>query len=902
MNTPGAGPSRTTRRAQQERIAVLKSHPQESTYVPQAVSAPAGRSINGIPPQSLPSVSAALPTSFSGRKKAGKQTKAKPGADAKGKQKGRVSDEEPSAEHDISESISGAWRTKGKGKGRLKKNLSIPRPRPSRSYSVVSDAAIRAEGDAVLENEMLRGKRSFKVPDIPRKTLGGEMFPPTEAGETGARRKGFGPSAQKPSSSVSGFHITLPASPSKKSAISETRPTTSGKTLPGAKHPADGEPPASRPVIKRIRLIVKEPPPTLSSPRQKPPPPQFNKDLSAFLSSYRHVDGVDYDERGFERFVMHKARLLKRIDALRKEGRLLLDPDTALAFSGRDEPGSRALSSSANSSTHRPNDLWSIIVSEAITKRNSLSRHRFGHGGAVASSIESKLRTYYNLQKTQGQREAAAEEKRVRTLAKSTSRLVLAEWRKAVFHVREEERIRREKEEKRLGKQHLDAILDQSGQILEKQQMDLHRTDVLRDISRSVSVSAGGDDDDDEDDEDDEQETEVEDNEMDDGEVGHVEEHEGPNVDFGEDGTRETVLDDEESVASSESEDAVGLSALLVDIPGKPFGFASNLSEPQSTCVGAGSRAPSDADSQADTALIDDMDIDEGIEEFRDDEYGMNAYSPMQLESSPDESDQGNPSSLIASLPVDLYRLSLQVAQQASPLIHKAESGSVGISEELECAATHTAAFLSRATSPPTSPPRINFANGNSVANKLEISHSAAHLTVNSIVQNGHVKDPSNVFDDEGHAEARTHTNGFALPTSSISPQHSPDISLQISKQNATQTSTDVLDLPDEDAEITTMQTAEDDRDDHSAGKSEALQNGKVELRKAREHETVWEPPSTLQSYAVARVDWHPEDKIKPPVLLRGTLRPYQQSGLEWLAALHNNNMNGILADEMGLG
>jgi helicase SWR1 len=36
--------------------------------------------------------------------------------------------------------------------------------------------------------------------------------------------------------------------------------------------------------------------------------------------------------------------------------------------------------------------------------------------------------------------------------------------------------------------------------------------------------------------------------------------------------------------------------------------------------------------------------------------------------------------------------------------------------------------------------------------------------------------------------------------------------------------------------------------------------------------------------------------------LLRGTLRPYQHAGLEWLASLYANNMNGILADEMGLG
>ena len=47
-----------------------------------------------------------------------------------------------------------------------------------------------------------------------------------------------------------------------------------------------------------------------------------------------------------------------------------------------------------------------------------------------------------------------------------------------------------------------------------------------------------------------------------------------------------------------------------------------------------------------------------------------------------------------------------------------------------------------------------------------------------------------------------------------------------------------------------------------------------------------------------------PEDptKIRPPFLLRGTLRPYQQAGLEWLASLYANQMNGILADEMGLG
>ncbi|VEU21052.1 DEKNAAC101981 [Brettanomyces naardenensis] len=41
---------------------------------------------------------------------------------------------------------------------------------------------------------------------------------------------------------------------------------------------------------------------------------------------------------------------------------------------------------------------------------------------------------------------------------------------------------------------------------------------------------------------------------------------------------------------------------------------------------------------------------------------------------------------------------------------------------------------------------------------------------------------------------------------------------------------------------------------------------------------------------------------VPVPSLLRGTLRPYQKQGLNWLVSLYNNGTNGILADEMGLG
>ena len=60
--------------------------------------------------------------------------------------------------------------------------------------------------------------------------------------------------------------------------------------------------------------------------------------------------------------------------------------------------------------------------------------------------------------------------------------------------------------------------------------------------------------------------------------------------------------------------------------------------------------------------------------------------------------------------------------------------------------------------------------------------------------------------------------------------------------------------------------------------------------------------PRYLKPYAVAPVEWDSNAMVKPPALLRGVLRPYQQAGLEWLASIHSRNLNCILADEMGLG
>ncbi|XP_043921504.1 E1A-binding protein p400 isoform X2 [Protopterus annectens] len=52
----------------------------------------------------------------------------------------------------------------------------------------------------------------------------------------------------------------------------------------------------------------------------------------------------------------------------------------------------------------------------------------------------------------------------------------------------------------------------------------------------------------------------------------------------------------------------------------------------------------------------------------------------------------------------------------------------------------------------------------------------------------------------------------------------------------------------------------------------------------------------------IAKATASPQAKLCHPRLLHGTLREYQQIGVDWLLKLYKKNLNGILADEAGLG
>lgn len=300
-----------------------------------------------------------------------------------------------------------------------------------------------------------------------------------------------------------------------------------------------------------------------------------------------------------------------------------------------------------------------------------------------------------------------------------------------LFFLAQEERIRNEEEEKRLGKQHLDAILDKSGQILEKQHLHLHRTDVLRDIRRSASASADGDDVEDDEDEDEDgdehEETEVEDNEGDEpgpGPEDVIRQH----TEHDEDIEGGPAMD-EESDASSDSKDLVDLRAILGD------DLVSTVTEPQVDDIGAGTGNPSEADSQAGTSQADDMDLEQETDYVQVEEDGTSdqvSNSAMSLESSPDltlqKDDESSPATTLTV--GDLSRLGLQIARKAIPLDHITKVGPISVSEALKHEITLGDISFTHPGSP-IPPATTEIVGDQSYGNKSPISDPEVHHTAN---------------------------------------------------------------------------------------------------------------------------------------------------------------------------
>lgn len=61
-------------------------------------------------------------------------------------------------------------------------------------------------------------------------------------------------------------------------------------------------------------------------------------------------------------------------------------------------------------------------------------------------------------------------------------------------------------------------------------------------------------------------------------------------------------------------------------------------------------------------------------------------------------------------------------------------------------------------------------------------------------------------------------------------------------------------------------------------------------------------PHAVDNTFSLATPMLQSDQELPQPQMFNGTLKEYQLKGMNWLANLYDQGINGILADEMGLG
>ncbi|GJE94671.1 SNF2 family N-terminal domain-containing protein [Phanerochaete sordida] len=577
-----------------------------------------------------------------------------------------------------------------------------------------------------------------------------------------------------------------PSSPRAQSPAQRSTRASSRVEKSLAESIVDLPPEPTSPTVKRIKLIVGPREPTLTHPLQRPPAKKYAS-VTDFLMSYSAPTGKDLDSAALRALYRDDLAVWRKIDGLRRQGRMLYRPPDD------DGAGERW------PETHRKPDAWDAVI-DAVQARAEVQLPK---GPEVAAQVASQVKVYWGLRAVRDDKARVQEEKRLKALAKATIRMVTSEWKKAVFHIREQERLRREAEERRRGHEHLDAILDQSGQLLEAQQVDMTKGDLSRSRSRSSSLadtlsrwaSASP----------------------------APEEDLGSDVDGNDDDERGQEQDSDSDDETVEAHDTGSLISRS-----KSFSEVDEGTDPP--------LSPS-------PTFHDGDDGDEGFHSI------------------PSEPNATRPQSPAFDVPIG----SLDALAGTGGAVQSPGKG--------------------RPVSSEKSPVRQHV---------KPLSESNGRMSVKSLLidqDSGLSSGRSSPFPPQDQVP-QLPPQAEEIPQRTANGYQRPPVEEPQAVPDQLRVDVEPLDLknsviPDHDAaDGTATATPVDDEQDlveEEVGTQSSI-------------------PNYLRPYAVAPLEWDPEEKIKPPLLLRGNLRPYQHSGLEWLASLHTNNVNGILADEMGLG
>ncbi|GAA6000691.1 hypothetical protein JCM10207_004611 [Rhodosporidiobolus poonsookiae] len=633
--------------------------------------------------------------------------------------------------------------------------------------------------------------------------------------------------------------------------------------LPPLKHPL---PPLTPKTIKRRKLLI-ESGIVYTHPSQLPPDPAFEGELPSFLSSFLSLeDDVDLapppPEEELEARAEYELDILTQAEAVRAEGRELLNPDKTPSAEPR-----------------RARDHHESLVDHAVHFAGLVAQERKAHIALARKTGKMVLKHFEEIRGKED-REQKEIERQQKLIARWTVREVKKKWKLAVGVVRARLKEAAQAEQKRLGKQQLDAMLNKSTTMLQAQQIEM----------AGEEDESGSDEDEDED-------------------------------EAGSDGAEEEDEEQEVDESATTVESSPAPTPLKPKANGKGRGRrpARSSSRLSVSTTPADSPAADEGDEDGDVGFAE-----AGEDGAQRDEEDDAMAAEMEREEGQSDDDELGGLAAEADMPIEeLLRRSGYAAMMAEEAERgeedeeeqgeeeeEEEEEQVEEEEEVEQNGAEDQVDAATAVSISPAPRRVS----KSAKSKASPATVASPAPAGDLTAEEKEAEAMSEFGSEAGDDARNNEDErfeAEMEAEEGDGNQSDDSEMAGLAEDA--------DLPIEELMRKYGYGGGAGADDAGDGEDKPVVNGDAEQgspapkeEEEQAEEEVEEEIGSPAASAKEEEDAGEEEEeaepltkqvsVQPPFLLRATLRPYQQAGLEWLASLYAGGINGILADEMGLG
>ncbi|GAA5961619.1 hypothetical protein JCM3765_002651 [Sporobolomyces pararoseus] len=597
-------------------------------------------------------------------------------------------------------------------------------------------------------------------------------------------------------------------------------------------------PPPSPNTVKR-RKLIEESDVLYSHPLQRPPDPKFDGSLPDFLASFISLDDNEPDleppppEEELEARAEAELEILAQVEAIRAEGRELYDPE-------QEEPEEWT----------KPKDHQDWLVEHAVYFAGLVAQEKKIHIN-LAKKMARMITKHFEEIQGKEDRELREIEKNQKALARWTVREIKKKWKLAVGVVRAKRKAALQEEQKRLGKEQLDKMLNKSTSMLQAQQVEMA------------------------------------------GEESGTEEESAAEDDSEEEGSGEEEEEEEEDGTSTGSPaPSTSTTAESSPAPTPPSIVAGRRRPPRSRSRLSVSVTPAQQPEEGDEEGDGDIGFDEGEEEEVKREQEDDAFAAEMEKDDEDDDDELGGLAAEADMPIEEL---LRRSGYAAMMAEEAGNDREGEEPEEEDATMETDVKDESEETTNETTPAVVSSSAAATPNAQDLT--AEEVEAEAMSEFGSDREAEREDEDAKLAKEMMEEEGDG--------NQSDDSEMAGLQDDAEMPIEELMKKygygGGEDA--TTNGTKEESPAVNGNGKEES----EVDAASEKEEEVEEEIENRHGEEEVEEEQQEASPVVKavhlqPPFLLRATLRPYQQAGLEWLASLYAGGVNGVLADEMGLG